>query len=178
MLSQESTCWLALVGLLPGLFLPLRYRERAARTHGRDMAAAAIGRPPGRRTGHAASRSFAGPSGGLLDSRRPGRGLSAPGHLGRQPNPRRVERHVLEVSAGRRVDRSGRRAQRGEPEQTAILMAHGGRGSASSEVSRLLGESQGDLEANWTYAQAPTFLFGLLERFDVKQLAALVTPDP
>jgi len=163
---------------------------------------------------------------------------------------------------------------RGEPRQTAILVADGGRGSASSEVSRLLaagyrvlavdpmglGESalgepsfrerfpllvasvgqrplgiqasqlaaiarwakerykqpvalvssgprssiatlvaagleeraigevrlQGSLgsfkeilAANWTYARAPElFCFGLLERFDVKQLAALVSPRP
>jgi len=42
-----------------------------------------------------------------------------------------------------------------------------------------LGSLKEILEANWTYAQAPElFCFGLLERFDVKQLAALVAPRP
>ncbi len=63
----------------------------------------------------------------------------------------------------------------------AALVAAGLERRAIGEV-RLhgsLGSLKEIIESNWTYAQAPElFCFGLLERFDVKQLAALVAPRP
>jgi hypothetical protein len=47
------------------------------------------------------------------------------------------------------------------------------------ELRGSLGSFKQVIESNWVYEKAPElFCFGLLERFDVKQLAALVAPRP
>jgi hypothetical protein len=47
------------------------------------------------------------------------------------------------------------------------------------ELHGSLGSLKESIESNWHYEKAPElFCFGLLERFDVKQLAALVAPRP
>jgi hypothetical protein len=64
--------------------------------------------------------------------------------------------------------------RRGPAEQaakgTAVLVADAGRRTAAADAER----------QNWTASQKPVefFSFGLLEAFDVKQLAALIAPPP
>ena len=63
----------------------------------------------------------------------------------------------------------------------AALVAAGieERAIGALELHGSLGSLQEIIESNWTYARAPElFCFGLLERFDVPQLAALVAPRP
>ena len=63
----------------------------------------------------------------------------------------------------------------------AALVAAGIEQRAIGEVQLhgSLGSLKEIIESNWHYLQAPElFCFGLLERFDVKQLAALVAPRP
>ena len=67
-------------------------------------------------------------------------------------------------------DRAWRRWWRRAIEERAIgeLELHGSLGSLKESI-----------ESNWHYEKAPElFCFGLLERFDVKQLAALVRTRP
>ena len=63
----------------------------------------------------------------------------------------------------------------------AALVAAGLEQRAIGEVQLhgSLGSLKEIIESNWQYSQAPElFCFGLLERFDVRQLAALVAPRP
>jgi len=63
----------------------------------------------------------------------------------------------------------------------AVLVAAGieGRAVGAVQLHGALGSLKEIIESNWTYREAPElFCFGLLERFDVKQLAALIAPRP
>jgi hypothetical protein len=75
---------------------------------------------------------------------------------------------VVLVSAGARSSMAALVAAGLEERAIGAVQLHGSLGSLKQII-----------ESNWTYAQAPElFCFGLLEQFDVKQLAALVAPRP
>jgi hypothetical protein len=75
---------------------------------------------------------------------------------------------VVLVSAGVRSSLAALVAATIEERSIGELELHGSLGSLKESI-----------ESNWHYEKAPElFCFGLLERFDVKQLAALVAPRP
>ena len=83
--------------------------------------------------------------------------------------------------AQKRYDGSVVLVSAGVRSSMAALVAAGieERAIGELELHGSLGSLQEIIESNWQYEKAPElFCFGLLERFDVKQLAALVAPRP
>ena len=68
------------------------------------------------------------------------------------------------------------------PRSSVIALAAGAleeKAIRQVEVIAPLGSLKEIVESNWTFDQAPElFCFGLLEQFDVKQIASLVAPRP